>query len=53
MEDYERHKLAEAFKEEYYKDGQYIIKQGDEGNVFYIISEGEAIATISEGNAPA
>ena len=53
MEDYERHKLAEAFKEEYYKDGDYIIKQGDEGNIFYIISEGEAIATKSDGGAPA
>ena len=53
MEDYERHKLAEAFKEEYYKDGDFIIKQGEEGNVFYIVSEGEAIATKSEGDGPA
>jgi cAMP-dependent protein kinase regulator len=51
MEPYERSKLADAFKEETYAPGSYIIKEGDEGNVFYIIEYGEAHATkvLKEG----
>ena len=45
MEPYERSKLSEAFKEEEYAAGDYIIKEGEEGNVFYILEEGEAYAT--------
>lgn len=42
MDPYEKSKLADAFKEEYYNEGENIIKEGDEGNTFYIIEEGEA-----------
>ena len=45
MEPYERSRLSEAFKEEEYAAGDYIIKEGEEGNVFYILEEGEAYAT--------
>ncbi len=29
MDAYERSKLADAFKEERYKEGEYVIKEGD------------------------
>ena len=34
--------LADSLAEESYNDGDVICKQGDEGNYFYIIKEGEA-----------
>jgi len=45
MDAYERGKLADAFKEESYKAGEFIIKEGEEGNQLYLIEEGEAFAT--------
>ena len=47
MDDYERSRLSEAFKEETFKSGEMIIKEGDEGNRFYFICSGagEAVAT--------
>lgn len=50
MEPYERSVLSDAFVEEKYRPGDFIIKQGDEGNKFYFIEEGTAVATrnISE-----
>lgn len=46
MEKYERSKLADAFKEEWYEKEDYIIKQGDaEATCFYMIIEGTCIAT--------
>ena len=45
MEPYERSKLSDAFQEHSFKAGDYIIKEGDEGNNFFIIEEGEAVAT--------
>ena len=44
MDPYERSKLAEAFKEEKHTSGSTIIKEGDEGNCFYLVEEGEATA---------
>lgn len=54
MDHYERSKLADAIKEEKFEAGDYIIKEGENGNVFYIISEGEAIATktLEPGQPP-
>ncbi len=54
MEPYERTKLADAFKEESYKPGDYIIREGEEGSVFYLVQEGEVIATktLKEGEKP-
>ncbi len=54
MEPYERSKLADAFKEEKYGAGDYIIQEGDTGNVFYFIQEGEAVATktLEAGKPP-
>jgi cAMP-dependent protein kinase regulator len=40
MESYERAKLAEALKEERYSQGDYIIREGEAGNIFYMVLEG-------------
>jgi cAMP-dependent protein kinase regulator len=40
MEPYERSVLSDAFVEETYKPGDYIIRQGQEGHKFYFIEEG-------------
>jgi cAMP-dependent protein kinase regulator len=45
MDAYERSQLADALKVENMEDGQVICKQGDEGNKFYIVEEGGAVAT--------
>ena len=45
MEEYERSKLADALKEEWYNEGDYVIKEGDDGNTFYLLMSGEAVAT--------
>lgn len=54
MDSYERSKLADAFKELHFKTGEFVIKEGEEGNVFYFIQHGEAVATktIEAGKAP-
>ncbi|CAI2370447.1 unnamed protein product [Moneuplotes crassus] len=54
LEPYERAKLADAFKEINYSSGDYVIKEDEEGNTFYFISEGEAIATktLEAGKPP-
>ena len=54
MDPYERQKLSDALKEEKYKKGDYIIREGELGDKFYLISEGEAIATkqLQEGSEP-
>jgi cAMP-dependent protein kinase regulator len=45
MDHYERSKLADAIKETTFKSGEFVIKQGEEGKMFFVIVEGEAIAT--------
>jgi cAMP-dependent protein kinase regulator len=54
MERYERVSLADGVVEFNYKAGDYIIKQGDLGDRFYFIFEGEAVATkrLEYGKAP-
>ena len=54
MDDYERSKLADALKEEWHQEGSYVIREGDEGNSFYLVMSGEAIATKTTevGKAP-
>ena len=46
MDHYERSKMADAVKEKKIKAGEIIIKQGEAGEVFYILVEGEANATL-------
>ena len=47
----ERHKLIDSITEVKFKEGDYIIKQGELGNKFYFIMEGQAKAekTIKSG----
>ena len=54
LEPYECSKLADAFKEIHFNSGEYVIKEDEEGNTFYFISEGEAIATktLEAGKPP-
>ena len=47
IDHYERSKIADAIKEQTFAAGTQIITEGDEGNDFYIIIEGECIATKS------
>lgn len=45
MEPYERSMLADALAEELFLSGETIIKEGDHGDKFYFVLEGEAVAT--------
>lgn len=54
MEPYERSKLGDAIKEEKFAAGEFVISEGEDGNLFYLIMEGEAVATktIEPGKPP-
>lgn len=43
MDPYERIKIADALKPEFFKAGSLIMKQGDIGDQFYFLEEGECI----------
>ena len=45
MEAYERSKLSDAIQEQWYEDGDYVITEGQQGDIFYLIMSGKAIAT--------
>lgn len=46
MDHYERSKLADAIKEVTFEAGEKIINKGETGDIFYILVEGEAFATL-------
>jgi len=48
MDHYERSKLADAVKEKKASTGDIVIKQGDQGDVFYILLEGSAEAFLKD-----
>eukprot|EP01015_Nassula_variabilis_P016047 TRINITY_DN2422_c0_g1_i6.p4 TRINITY_DN2422_c0_g1~~TRINITY_DN2422_c0_g1_i6.p4 ORF type:complete len:147 (+),score=39.14 TRINITY_DN2422_c0_g1_i6:44-442(+) len=54
MDPYERSKIGDAVKTVKFNKGDYVVKQGESGNTFYFIEEGEAIATktLQPGQAP-
>ena len=54
MDPYERSKLSDAFVECKFNKGDYVIKEGELGDIFYIITDGDAIATktLQEGQEP-
>lgn len=54
MEPYERSKLADAFVEHRYKEGDFVIKEGESGNDLFLLQDGSAIATktLKEGEEP-
>ncbi|KAF4688775.1 hypothetical protein FOZ60_002441 [Perkinsus olseni] len=41
MDSYERSKIADALRTENYKAGETIVRQGDTGDKFYMVEEGE------------
>lgn len=44
MNAYDRTKLADALRTEEFQDGEYIVRQGEDGDVFFLIEEGSAVA---------
>jgi len=45
MDPYERSKIADVAVPVKYKAGEYVIKQGESGDKFFFIEDGEAVAT--------
>lgn len=45
MDLYERSQIADCIREGYFKPNEYVIRQGEIGDTFYIVVEGEAVAT--------
>ena len=45
IDQYERTKILDACKNVEYNEGEYVIFEGEEGNEFFILLEGEAVAT--------
>jgi len=48
IDPYEKEQLCDSLKEEEFSQGSYIVKQGDQGDRFYIIAEGKLIAEKKE-----
>jgi cAMP-dependent protein kinase regulator len=53
VDSYERSKIADAVKRVKVPAGEYIVKEGEKGDVFYFVEEGEAFATktVTQGEA--
>ena len=45
MDTYERNKLADAIKENWFEEGDYVITEGEGGEIFYLVMQGKAVAT--------
>ena len=54
IEPYELTQICDALKICTYKAGEYVIKENEMGDVFYIIEEGQAVATktLEPGKQP-
>lgn len=54
MDPYERTQLSDAFKTATFKDGDYVISEGEWGDVFFIVEKGAAKATktLNPGEEP-
>lgn len=50
LDEYERSKIADVLTSEQYADGEAVVKQGDPGETFYFVEEGEAIITKRQKN---
>ena len=48
LDAYERNKICDVLDTEYFEDGQVIIKQGEKGDRFFLIEDGEAMAYRNE-----
>ena len=51
---YERSQISDAFTPVSFNDGDYVLKEGENGDIFFFVTDGEAIATktLTEGQAP-
>lgn len=45
MDPYERTHVCDGLKEQKFKPGEYVIRQGEQGDKFYMIEEGSLKAT--------
>ncbi len=54
LEDYELNQIADALMSSNFNSDDYVIREGEMGDVFYIVEEGEAMATktLEPGKAP-
>ncbi|CAD8044763.1 unnamed protein product [Paramecium primaurelia] len=54
MDPYERSHVADAIKSASFQKGQYVIREGEQGDIFYMIEEGNLIATktLIQGQDP-
>jgi cAMP-dependent protein kinase regulator len=52
MDQYEKSQIADALKTETYSKGDFIVKQDDPGDKFYILEEGTAYAEKSTDGTP-
>jgi len=48
LEPYERHKIADALETVVFEDGDVVIRQGDVGENFYFIEQGDARVTVTD-----
>ncbi len=48
IDPYELMQISDALRTANFSKGEYVIKQGEMGDVFYIIEDGEAAATITK-----
>ena len=48
IDPYEKEQICDVLKEEYFEAGSYIVKQGEEGNRFFIVADGNLIAEKTE-----
>lgn len=48
IDPYEKEQLCDTLKEEEFSSGSYVVKQGEQGDRFYIIAEGKLIAEKKE-----
>ncbi|CAD8139632.1 unnamed protein product [Paramecium pentaurelia] len=54
MDPYERSHVADAIKSASFQKGEYVIREGEQGDIFYMIEEGNLIATktLVQGQDP-
>lgn len=54
IDPYERSQIADALRTVSFAPGEYVIREGEWGEVFYIVEQGQAVATktITPGQAP-
>lgn len=50
LDKWERLSVADALEPAYYKDGDAVMRQGDEADCFYLILEGAAVVTIHDAS---